>query len=381
MPFQPNQHIVIKCALHLMKQWPFFMDGIDRIFGFWPDKAGKTYQGMEWLRHKQDEMLNISADTQTYLLNEAKSNKGFQWLSAKLLPFISQEQTSIGQLDLFTESNYLVLHVNQRIDSNNSPAHFYLFFRDNKSNFGISESKESYSTSEKVIIGRLAKNFAHNTVSNYLHHVSETIQFRETTQKLLRSRQYDINQEKEDFSKWNNYWVDDYLNILSERDGFNYVIKDEVKNKLLNKCNNLHQLKDSIENSLVYICNLYNNEPGDTVELELPFLIIETTRTAESNSDTNLNSRLSKTSDLLDRLEKSALKVLDTSNSLTSAEVGKNMDRAITAPAISDALKKNKVRILQLLSQYPNRWPTIRKHFKPVVNLYEKNKHNISNTS
>ncbi len=382
MSFHPDQHIVIKCALHLMKQWPLFMDGIDRIYGFWPDNGTNGYQGMEWQREYGEEILDVSLNTQTFLKNETKLNTGFQWLNADRLPFVSQNnnQLALPQLDLFTESKYLVLHINQKIGSENSQAHFYIFFRDNKSNFGITESKEAYSTSEKAIIGRLAKNHSDSMVSGFLSHIAETVKFRETTRNILKAKNNLIEDEKSDFHRWSNYWLDDYLTILSERDGFNYVIEDNVRRKLYEKCDNLEQMKKSIENSFVYICNLYFSEPGDTIELETSYLFIEPEQENMNQASSTINNRVSRTADLLDRLERSAISVLNNGNNLTSAEVGKNMDRAITAPAISDALKKNKVRILQLLSQNPGKWPTIRKHFKPVVNLYEKNKGNLNGT-
>ncbi len=380
MSFNPNQHIIIKCALHLMNQWPSYMDGIDRIFGFWPDYKS-DYQGIEWTRNKEEEVLEISNEIQEFLNSESKLNSSFQWLNANRLPFVTIEQPKIGQLDLFTESKYLVLHVKQKLGSKDSNAHFYLFFRDNKSNFGITESKESYTTSEKAIIGRLAKNYADSIVSNYLSNISSTIQFKESTQKLLITKQEENEAQNNDFYKWNNYWIDDYLYSLSKRDGFNYVIHENVRNILFEKCKDLEQLKESITNSLVYICNIKLAEPGDTIELIPAYLIIVSPVNFSDKKEIVINNRISKTVDLLNRLEKSALLVLNTGNSLTSAEVGKNMDRAITAPAISDALKKNKVRILQLLSENPGQWPTIRKHFKPVVNLFEKNSDKLSGTS
>jgi hypothetical protein len=49
------------------------------------------------------------------------------------------------------------------------------------------------------------------------------------------------------------------------------------------------------------------------------------------------------------------------------------MDKQITAPAISDAVKTNKNRILRLLEKYPDKWPYIRKQFRPVLNIMPKN--------
>jgi len=49
--------------------------------------------------------------------------------------------------------------------------------------------------------------------------------------------------------------------------------------------------------------------------------------------------------------------------------VGKAMQPAVSAPAISDMLNKQKQKILVLLNEFPDRWPQTRNHFKPLQNL------------
>ena len=42
------------------------------------------------------------------------------------------------------------------------------------------------------------------------------------------------------------------------------------------------------------------------------------------------------------------------------------------APAITDALGKNRVTIRELLIKYPDKWEIIRKEFKPLLNQLSK---------
>jgi hypothetical protein len=84
----------------------------------------------------------------------------------------------------------------------------------------------------------------------------------------------------------------------------------------------------------------------------------------ESLSD----SRFHRTIQLLNRLESAAKKVQANGNSLTGSAVGQAMDNPISAPAISDALKKHKNKIQTLCKDFPEEWLTIRKSFKPIMN-------------
>ena len=72
---------------------------------------------------------------------------------------------------------------------------------------------------------------------------------------------------------------------------------------------------------------------------------------------------------LLDKLEEAAVRVVNNSEDLTGVNVGKACSRAISAPAISDALKKHKNKINTLLDEFPDRWKLIREEFKPLINI------------
>ncbi|MBL6950397.1 MAG: hypothetical protein ISR57_07110, partial [Bacteroidales bacterium] len=55
--------------------------------------------------------------------------------------------------------------------------------------------------------------------------------------------------------------------------------------------------------------------------------------------------------------------------SLTSVNVGKEFPTPISAPAITDALRKHKKRIIHLFDQYPEKWEIIRHEFRPIQNI------------
>jgi hypothetical protein len=361
-----------------MEQWQQFMPGIDRVVGFYHVDESEEIQGVEWLNTLGSahlSLFNPDHEVQQSLLQVSKERQAFQWQRADMLPFANQSARIKGQLDLFSEQQYLVLLIRLDSDVPNCKDLFYVFFRDDKSNFGIIDDQSALDTTQKSIIGKLASNFAIITINTYRETQKRENAFKKRTQNVLQSRQDEINTQNSDLRDWKSAWLMSYLSEISQRDSVNYVLSEQAEQHLLKSTSSFEILKGSIEQSIIYICELYTIAPGDDVIIDECYLQIEVpklVRKEEKPVEQLPVSRLGKTMSLLDRLEEASVKVIDSGLTLTSAEVGSHMQKKISAPAITDALRKNKVRIFQLFEQYPHRWPVIRQHFKPIINLNSK---------
>ncbi|MCU4157256.1 hypothetical protein J1N10_14860 [Carboxylicivirga sp. A043] len=384
-PIPKHKATSIHPAIYMMQQWQLFMDGIDRIISFYSDeKDDNKLNGIEWNRQLSNNLLpvSISEEVNEKMLSVRREKINYQWLRPELLPFIQQATSSLNQLNLFSESAYLVLLV--RIQTPNSdPLLSYLFFRNDTSNFGISSCEAQLETSHKAIIGKMASRFGEMIIQNYSHSKKQEELFRHHTRSILENKQLETNNSNEALSLWKNNWLDTYLSERSKRDGFNYVISDNARTKLFRDASSFEVCKKTIDNCIVYICNLYNTSPGDDVLIEESYLVLDPINPPIKpvKAFDIAPSRSNKTMTLLDRLEQSATILHNQGLSITSADVGAHMPKPITAPAISDAMRKNRVRILQLLEQYPSKWPIIRQSFKPITNLISKNNQRLSISS
>jgi hypothetical protein len=85
-----------------------------------------------------------------------------------------------------------------------------------------------------------------------------------------------------------------------------------------------------------------------------------------------IDSRQSRAMQLLDRMERAANVVKSRNMALISSNVGRAMDPPVSAPAITESLGKSRDLIMQLLDKYPDKWETIRKEFKPLLNQLRK---------
>ncbi len=359
-------------AAFLMQQWQGFIHGADRVLAFYEEAQNKAIEGLEWNQqmHGIISPLSISEEARQKLSSLFKDKTAYQWLRPDLLPFMNQERLSISQLDLFSESHYLVLLV--RTSSHASTILSYLFFRNDCSNFGISDGRRQLDTSHKAIIGKMASQFASIVLRNYFDAQQQSESFRQQTKSILSASQLDSNRYKTDLNNWKNNWLDTYLSDLSKRDGLNYVISEDAREKLMSSKLDYEHCKLTIDNCIDYICKLQGVTPGDEVLLEGAYLVLPQQLNAQTPFVSEPVQRPNKVILLLDRLEDAAIALQQQGLAITSAEVGAQMPKPITAPAISDALRKHRVRILHLLEQYPERWNTIRQYFKPIINLKNK---------
>jgi len=378
-------NVNIHPAVFMMEQWQQFMDGIDRIVGFYHLEHSSSIEGLEWSNkigqaHISPFILSNDVSAEIKTISEEKME--FQWLRPDLLPFTNKSSDSNKQLDLFSENQYLVLLVRLKAEVVEYSDLYYLFFRNDQSNFGITDSQIKLDTSHKAIIGKMATQFGKMTFSNYNKLKEKELAFKKRTKALLETKLVQNKVLKSTFYTWKKNWLVNYLSVLSQRDGVNYVMSDKVMEMIVSSELQYEAIVESIENSLVYMCELQNFTIGEEIILDESIIVLaDSSDRQEIESIHPPLSRLNKTMQLLDRIENAAERLFNKGMPITSADVGLSMDKPITAPAISDALRKNKIRIFQLFEQYPERWQVIKQHFKPIINLQAKKNEYISLSS
>jgi len=378
-------NVNIHPAVFMMEQWQQFMDGIDRIVGFYHLEHSSSIEGLEWSNKIGQADISpfiLSNDVSTEIKTISEEKKEFQWLRPDLLPFTNKSSNSNRQLDLFSENQYLVLLVRLKAEVVEYSDLYYLFFRNDQSNFGITDSQIKLDTSHKAIIGKMATQFGKMTFSNYNKLKEKELAFKKRTKALLETKLVQNKVLKSTFYTWKKNWLVNYLSVLSQRDGVNYVMSDKVMEMIVSSELPYEAIVESIENALVYMCELLDFTIGEEIILDESIIVLaDSSDRQEIESIHPPLSRLNKTMQLLDRIENAAERLFDKGMPITSADVGLSMDKPITAPAISDALRKNKIRIFQLFEQYPERWQVIKQHFKPIINLQTKKNEYISLSS
>lgn len=355
----------------LLKIWPEMFPGIDRVvmlFVTSENESGGAEIALSGNKYGIKELDTEGIEDR--LLKMRNEQAGYSWLHKDQLPF-EQKTFDNTQPELFSEQYHIVLMLRFKSHIDGSMDAYYLFFREDQSNFGISRLQGSLDTTRKALVGSLVFRFAglfYQSISGWQNRLSE---FTNVTKQLL-SVQLENNQ-KNDFRIWVSQWSDDYLENLSNNQNVQLKLSENALTRLY-ETGDFKTASEALRKAADFALLLNTGSKLEVVIIEENYLLIAPINSQNiiGVNQTSLPGRLTKTMLFLDKLEKAAHKLMEQGEDLTSSGVGQIMDRPITAPAITDALRKNRRRVLTLLEQHPGQWPLIRQQFRPLINIIEK---------
>ena len=305
----------------------------------------------------------------------------FVWLSREEGMLGNRGGEEIRESDIFSESRNIVLLLRSHNDTDNKKDLFFLHFRGNLSNFGVSRADQVLSTENKTIIGFLLQRFLENARRQSLadHHISEI--FNDQVLNLVTHN----HQQKKEFDrlqrKYSALLLDHAvkrLNNLGEEYGTTFILTDDAKARIREFKGEQDIMVKVLEEAVTFSYNIYQKEKTNQIRIDDWALNFDKFRSIGSAEERlpEIDPREAKALDLLDKLELSSEKVLEHNLPLTSANVGHHCPTAISAPAITDALKKHRKRVVLVLHKYPERWPVIRNRFRPLKNLLQEVRYN-----
>ena len=298
----------------------------------------------------------------------------FYWASETDLPF-TMERSGIRQLDVFSEfdRNILVIPYTTATDGRHDLLLFYL--HENAANFMLSNTGKPLGAEHKQIIGTLLRRSIQAIAGSQLNDQSELLGFNRNVSLLINS----LKKEKQNAAEYRekhgqNLMAFARLELMRQAEKLFYSeveLTPEAEDKLRNYSGDIHIMGKVIDNAVGFAATLqYGSNHGKLILDDYHLNFDAATETsAIDNPELNVQSRYLKTLQLLDKLESAAIEVLKRNKPLTGSNVGSACRKSISAPAITDALKKHKTKIISLLKQYPERWPTIRNEFKPLINI------------
>jgi len=248
------------------------------------------------------------------------------------------------------------------------------------SNFGLSGNNKPLTPENKQVIGFVLYNSIKAIMEKARKDISVLSAFNDNTKSIVKR----YSQTKEELSKSkNNYglslvdlcraYVKEF-GITNKR--FNYILSDDAIDKIKAYQGDITELKQIIGKALGFVNNLYFDSRETDIYITEEYINFEDigAGAAIRKHEVQLYDRYSKTIMLLDKLEAAARDVVAKDMDLTGANVGNACSTPISAPAISDAIKKHRNKIISLLNKYPDKWKLIRSDFRPVKNvLFLKN--------
>ena len=372
-----NQLILHNQAAYVLRYLSGILPNLERMIAVYYNKEKKSLSALSIEGNKRDiSLLEFDEQFDYHGLESLRQSGNKQnWVAEHDLPFVEKTHSSPVQKDVFSEPDNSVLITRSRNPYDRKADLYILFFNRDATNFGPVRNGEILDTSSKNII----ENLVYNTIvfAKEMHRDSldEYEKYRHYLARLrdkLKMNSAELSLSRKEQGKFKLEFANFILNKIRHGGLVNIGFSPEAERVI-------EAFAGSLKEMELWIREAFDFARFSDFDPHKAMLIIEDWHFGESPGKTELQApdeeivemRYYKTYSLLNRLEQAANKVVASRRKLTGAAVGQAMEQAISAPAISDALKKHRARIISLMEKYPGRWSLIRTEFKPVTNILE----------
>ena len=367
-----------KPVLFILQSLPSILPGIEKAIAVYysPEVSGLTSD----IIRKSDDEYTVEAfqvsDTSAILNRLRLDTASYSWLRKEDLPFEIKSKEKV-QLDIFNELNnsILLIRISNIFDSLNDL--FFIYFNQDLRNFGTINPNKILSTENKTIIGHILRNSIMTFIQNQKNDKTLFATLNEHARIMIQERnllrnELEIMQKKykEGLIRLSN----SYLTDLSNAVDVTYRLSESALKKIKDYEGDIGNLKPMIEQAARYAETM--NLEGTLKDIMIADFHIVTEerkvvkpKVSDIEPISDVPAKYNKTFLLLDKLENAAIHVKSKNMLLTGSNLGNEFPKPITPPAITDAIKKHKQKILFLFKEYPDRWTIIRSEFRPVQNI------------
>ena len=355
--------------IYLLEHHYEMFSGVQKLVAIYVDEHDKLNAVVK--NKEKIESLNISEFT-AELNDYRESSLPFLWFDKSSLPF-RVRQTGVFQQEIFDEleKTVLLLKIPSRLDNKNDL--LFIHFDKSLSHLLLSFNQDTKLKGDtKPLIAKLLHQSVSSIIADaQLNKEILRLNFNPGTQSVIQSHQAlksDYIQLQSQFNNTFTKLVKSLFYKYIDDKKCNITLTSESIHKLIAFNGNYEELERIIQNTANYISTLYLGNLPETLSVEEYFINTSIDRFDTSKIEQE-QSRYSKTILLLDNLNDAVKLVVTQQQNPTGIIVGKAMKKPISAPAITDAIKNHKSKILTLLEQYPNRWIELRQYFKPIQNI------------
>jgi len=367
-----------KPVLFILRLLPTLISGVVKVIAvhFSPDSQSII---SDLLKRESGEFVLESYKVSDYssLFNRLRSeNAPYTWLRKEDLPFeiLSKEKV---QLEIFNELNnsILLIRIKNQFDQKNDL--FFIYFNQGLNNIGSINLNKVLSTDKKTIIGEILRNSMLILLENSKKDKDLFETLNENTRAMIKERNIINNEIEITRDKYQHALIflgKSYLIDLYKNTGITYSFSESTIKKIRNYNGDISDLKTIILKAVNYAEAMNLGGSSNNILIEDFHLVIDESNDRQQKKLTqqvgDVPVKYLKTYLLLDKLESAAQRVKSKNMLLTGSNIGKEFPTPITPPAISDALKKHKQKIVFLLKNYPDHWEIIRTEFRPMQNIF-----------
>ncbi len=346
-------------SLALLRAFP----GIDKIWLISEEPDSESFKLQE--SNQQNPTPQLVQKVEIKKSNFLNTKHFYRWISLDETP-LSDDKDTRRQFNIFDEYKNRILHL-YIPERENGFMLFYIFFSNEQAVSGP-HADNRLSTENKQLV---AHTIYHMLLHEIERHQSDNKVAAGIQKMQSRMAKHQGNRHLQDFVK---SYIADYLSSVQHDYGISIKISDDALNYLTDQPVKPDEVKQLLNEAISWGINFSDIASNGEFTIEASHVVTISNYTDKESfvNDKIHDSKFSRTYELLEKLEKAAQKVVQNNQKLTGHNVGQAFEHAITAPAITDALKKHAKKAQMLIKLYPGRWPIIRKQFKPLLNVLEE---------
>ncbi|MDK2910691.1 MAG: hypothetical protein PWR20_2259 [Bacteroidales bacterium] len=374
---------------------PFYEHPMLRMLHF----ASEAFSGLERLltvfynrdlNKLQAYSLMVSAEEKTkaepldihefygYFFSRRREMKPYEWLVNEDLPFETRRSNYVPVIFDEFQRNILVLRLSNPDDSNRDL--LYLFFDPRKIIKGINAGLQEFDTARKDLLAEMAYRVSLALLQSFQNDSQHFQRFVANTRFLAQKIQQERSRLESMQKNIGQSLINLALDIIGEyalQKGIKIHLSSEAELLIRNYSGDITLLRKAIVEACIFAHTL-NEGPSKELTIydwHLRFDGHEIKGKAQGKADERKHDgKIQRTLALLNRLEQATRQVIEKNLPVTGKNLGLFCDKPISAPAISDAIKKHHDRIQELLRQFPENWPLLREHFTPVNQILKPKK-------
>lgn len=345
---------------YLLERLPLYLPGISTVYAVWMDYDKNIYTSLE---------NKPITDTQKQKIQEVRTTpKNAEWRATSEL--FATDKLQNGQLSLDDENTMNSLHIYfpSPVDRLKDiliiefPQTVYLKRLDNTFN-GIT-------TDEKHLLRNLLQGILlaeHQRVIEEREFLKqlEMLQKRNTTK--INSLTTALKSTEMLYSSSIRTIVEEHKSTLETTLNKSIILSDEVIFQLAKAQLSIKKVKEAISQAIHLAFAVNISSP--TIHITPDHLQLE--KVKENINASPSSDRSQKIKILLDTYEDAGLRLQSKGIAINGKNLAAALQPPVTPPAITDAVKKNKTKIAYFLTQYPQKWPLIRKYIRPINHIDE----------
>ena len=380
-----NQQLIHLEAAFIMQNLGGILPNLEKMVAVYYDKDKAGMSAMVTNGSNQTPVtIEFSEDFDYYaLVRLREAGNRHVWMEETDLPF-KEASTRATQKEVFHEADNSVLLTRIRNRYDKKSDLYILYFNRDASNFGPVRNGDILNTTSKTVI----ESVIYNAILFYRKQRESQIRdfnkykiylgrLRDKTKTVAAKHSKSTDDTKKLKLDFANY----ILSKIADTKKIDGSLSPEAEDYIIDFQGSFSKMEDWIRDAFdfAWFSDFDPKSPILIIE-DWHFQDIEVVDLPQKTNEL-VEQRYYKTYSLLNRLETAANKVLASRQKLTGAAVGQAMSHAISAPAITDALKKHGKKIVSLMEKYPNRWTLIRSEFKPMLNVLESKANKISKSA